>query len=100
MNSKEIIQQRSEGILIELVATGGENLILPLFEKHPELLATNLTNQLVRAAYEAELKGGVPKNYTKNLAESIHKIRVEAAKPKEAPAGEHMQKARPVQEVQ
>jgi hypothetical protein len=98
-SNKELIQQRAQGILIELVATGKKDSILPLIEKQPELLTQSLSNEFVRAAYQAELEKKVPTNYTKELAESIHNIRVEAAKPKEAATGAHTQKARPGQEV-
>ena len=99
-SDQQKFKTQAEGLLIDLVATGKKDSILPLIEKQPELLTQNLTNELVRAAYESQLAGKVPKNYTKNLAESIQTIKTQAAQPKEPEQGAHTQKARPGQEVQ
>jgi len=94
MIDKEIIQRRAEGILIELVAIGKKASVLPLLEKHPELLTQILTEQFVTNAYAAELKGTVPKEYTKELVGSIRDITTQAVQSKEGSPGIHVQKAR------
>ena len=97
MTDKEIIQRRAEGVLAELVATGKKASVLPLLEKHPELLSQVLTERLVTNAYTAERNGIVPEEYTKELVESIKLIKAQAVQPKEESLGIHTQKARGVE---
>ena len=83
MSVKEIIQRRAEGILVELVSTGRKDSVLPLVDKHPELLTKELTDTFIKVAYHSELNGAVAKDYTKDLALSIKDIKERVQKAKE-----------------